>query len=362
MNLTKKLDEIEEKLGEISDRLGDPEVLKDQAAYRELARAHAELSIVVDKYREYKQVLGELEEARNMRKETEDPEMEEFLRSEIEKLESAEVNLNEELQLLLIPADPRDEKNVIVEIRAGAGGDEAALFGGDLFRMYSRYAESQGWRVEPLSSSPSELGGFKEVIFAVKGKGAYSKLKYESGVHRVQRIPVTESGGRIHTSTATVAVLPEAEEVELEIDPADLRIDIFRSTGPGGQSVNTTDSAVRITHVPTGVVVSCQDEKSQLQNKEKALRILRARLLKTEQERQQREQAAERRSQVGTGDRSERIRTYNYPQGRVTDHRIGLTLYNLEGILDGGISEFIDTLRATDNAEKLKELSTSLAG
>ncbi len=362
MNLTKKLDEIEEKLGEINARLGDPEVLKDQAAYRELARAHAELSVVVDKYREYKQVLSELEEARQMLKDNDDAEMEEFLRGEIEKLEAAEASLSEELQLLLIPADPRDEKNVIVEIRAGAGGDEAALFASDLFRMYSRYAESQGWRVEPLSSSPSELGGFKEVIFAVKGKGAYSKLKYESGVHRVQRIPVTESGGRIHTSTSTVAVLPEAEEVELEIDPADLRIDIFRSTGPGGQSVNTTDSAVRITHVPTGVVVSCQDEKSQLQNKEKALRILRARLLKTEQERQQREQAAERRSQVGTGDRSERIRTYNYPQGRVTDHRIGLTLHNLEGVLDGGISEFIDTLRATDNAEKLKELSTSLAG
>jgi peptide chain release factor 1 len=362
MDLTKKLDEIEEKLGQVNERLGDPEVLKDQATYRELARVHSELAVVVEKYREFKHVRSELDEDRKMLKEADDAEMEEFLRGEIETLETREAILEEELKLLLIPADPRDEKNVIVEIRAGAGGDEAALFGGDLFRMYSRYAESQGWRVEPLSSSPSELGGFKEVIFAVKGKGAYSQLKFESGVHRVQRIPVTESGGRIHTSTATVAVLAEAEEVELDIDPADLRIDIFRSTGPGGQSVNTTDSAVRITHVPTGVVVSCQDEKSQLQNKEKALRILRARLLKTEQERQQREQAAERRSQVGTGDRSERIRTYNYPQGRVTDHRIGLTLYNLEGVLDGGISEFIDTLRATDNAEKLKELSTSLAG
>ncbi len=362
MNLTKKLDEIEEKLGEVNERLGDPEVLKDQAAYRELARAHAELSAIVDRYREFKSVRSELTEARKMLKETGDTEMEDFLRGEIETLEAREASLNEELKLLLIPADPRDEKNVIVEIRAGAGGDEAALFAGDLFRMYSRYAESHGWRVEPLSSSPSELGGFKEVIFDVKGKGAYSRLKFESGVHRVQRIPVTESGGRIHTSTATVAVLPEAEEVELEIDPADIRIDIFRSTGPGGQSVNTTDSAVRITHLPTGVVVSCQDEKSQLQNKEKALRILRARLLKTEQERQQREQAAERRSQVGTGDRSERIRTYNYPQGRVTDHRVGLTLHNLEGVLDGGISEFIDALRATDNAEKLKELSTTQAG
>ncbi len=362
MNLTDKLDEIEAKLAEVNERLGDPETLKDQGSYRDLARAHSELSVVVDKYREFKQVLSELEEARKMLKENDDAEMEEFLRTEIAGLEERETALDEELKLLLIPADPRDEKNVIVEIRAGAGGDEAALFGGDLFRMYSHYAESQGWRVETLSSSPSDMGGFKEVIFAVKGQGAYSKLKYESGVHRVQRIPVTESGGRIHTSTATVAVLPEAEEVELEIDPADLRIDIFRSTGPGGQSVNTTDSAVRITHVPTGVVVSCQDEKSQLQNKEKALRILRARLLKTEQERQQREQAAERRSQVGTGDRSERIRTYNYPQGRVTDHRIGLTLYNLEGILNGGISEFIDTLRANDNAEKLKELSTTLAG
>ncbi len=362
MDITKKLDRIEERLEEVNRRLGDPEVLKDQAAYRELTRLHSELGVVVDRYREFKRVRGELEDARHMRKEAEDPEMEEFLRGEIETLEMREAELHEELKLLLIPADPRDEKNVIVEIRAGAGGDEAALFAGDLFRMYSRYAESQRWRVEPLSSSPSELGGFKEVIFAVKGKGAYSRLKFESGVHRVQRIPVTESGGRIHTSTATVAVLPEAEEVELEIDPADLRIDIFRSTGPGGQSVNTTDSAVRITHVPTGVVVSCQDEKSQLQNKEKALRILRARLLKTEQERQQREMAAERRSQVGTGDRSERIRTYNYPQGRVTDHRIGLTVHNLEGVLDGGISEFIDALRASENAEKLKELSSSPAG
>jgi peptide chain release factor 1 len=362
MDILKRLDEMEARLAEVNERLGDPDVLKDQSAYRELTRVHSELAEVVGRYHDFKSVRGELQEAAQMLREAHDPEMEEFLREEQARLLQRESELEEQLKLMLIPPDPRDAKNVILEIRAGAGGDEAALFAADLLRMYTRYAEGHGWKVEPLSSSPSELGGFREVIFEIKGKGAYSQLKFESGVHRVQRIPVTESGGRIHTSTATVAVLPEAEEVEVQIDPADLRVDIFRSTGPGGQSVNTTDSAVRITHVPTGVVVSCQDEKSQLQNKEKALRILRARLLKTEQERQQREQAAERRSQVGTGDRSERIRTYNFPQGRVTDHRIGLTLHNLEGILAGGISEFIEALQAADNAEKLQELSASLSG
>ncbi|MHB8780279.1 MAG: peptide chain release factor 1 [Candidatus Geothermincolia bacterium] len=355
--MTARLDEMEARLDDVNRRLGDPEVSKDQSAYRDLGRLRAELAEVVDLYRDFKSVVAQLADAEQMLKEARDAEMEEFLREEMAGLQSQRASLEERLELLLIPRDPRDAKDVIVEIRAGAGGDEASLFAGDLARMYMRYAEAQGWKTEPLSSSPSDMGGFKEVIFEVRGRGAYSRLKFESGVHRVQRIPVTESGGRIHTSTATVAVLPEAEEVEVELDPNDLRIDIFRSTGPGGQSVNTTDSAVRITHVPTGVVVSCQDEKSQLQNKEKALRILRARLLRVEQERQQREQAEARRAQVGTGDRSERIRTYNFPQGRVTDHRVGVTLHNLEAVLSGEINDFIDALQSAENAEKLKELS-----
>ena len=293
---------------------------------------------------------------RSLLKEERDPEMQDFLRDSLREAEGRAGELEERIKVLLLPVDPRDRKDVIMEIRAGAGGEEAGLFAGDLYRMYTRYAERRGWRTEPLSSSPSELGGFKEVIFSVRGEGAYSRLKFESGVHRVQRIPVTESGGRIHTSTATVAVLPEAEEVEVDIDPADLRVDVFRSTGPGGQSVNTTDSAVRITHLPTGVVVTCQDEKSQLQNREKAMRILRARLLRMEQERQRREQAEERRSQVGTGDRSERIRTYNFPQGRVTDHRIGMTLYRLEEVLDGDLDELIEALATADRAERLAEM------
>jgi peptide chain release factor 1 len=314
---------------------------------------------IVNKYREYRRVSGELEEARSMLKDEHESEMEEYLKGERQESEGKLARLEEELRHLLLPRDPRDEKNVIMEIRAGTGGEEAGLFAGELYRMYTRYAESRRWKVEPLSSNPSDLGGFKEVIFEIKGKGAYSRLKYESGVHRVQRIPVTESGGRIHTSAATVAVLPEAEEVEVEIGSNDLKVDVYRSTGPGGQSVNTTDSAVRVTHVPSGLVVSCQDEKSQLQNKEKALRILRARLLKTEQDRQQREQAEERRSQVGTGDRSERIRTYNYPQGRMTDHRIGLTLYRLDAILEGDIDEIIESLAAHDRAERLRQLVVS---
>ncbi len=291
-----------------------------------------------------------------MLREEQDPEMLDFLRDSLQAAEGRSEELEREIKIMLLPPDPRDEKDVIMEIRAGAGGEEAGLFAGDLYRMYTRYADRRGWKTEILSSSPSELGGFKEIIFSVRGKGAYSRMKYESGVHRVQRIPVTESGGRIHTSTATVAVLPEAEEVEVNIDPADLRVDVFRSTGPGGQSVNTTDSAVRMTHIPTGVVVSCQDEKSQLQNREKALRILRARLLRTEQERQQREQAEERRSQVGTGDRSERIRTYNFPQGRISDHRVGLTVHRLEDVLDGELEEIIDTLASADRAERLAEI------
>lgn len=356
MGFMDKLNDIENTYRELEEQLSQPEVYQDRQRYAELARSHAELSEVVAHMREYREAMRETEEARELLQEDQDAEMQQFLRDSLREAEDRAEELESKIKALLLPTDPRDVKDVIMEIRAGAGGEEAGLFAGDLYRMYGRYADRRGWRMEVLSTSPSDLGGFKEVIFSVRGKGAYSKLKYESGVHRVQRVPVTESGGRIHTSTATVAVLPEAEEVEVNIDPSDLRIDVFRSTGPGGQSVNTTDSAVRVTHLPSGVVVSCQDEKSQLQNREKALRILRARLLTMEQERMQREQAEERRSQVGTGDRSERIRTYNFPQGRVTDHRIGLTLYNLDLVLDGDLEEVIDALASADKSEQLKEL------
>jgi peptide chain release factor 1 len=359
MDLKPKLDEIERTYEDLNTKLADPEVYQDQQRYQALSKTHADMAEIVNKYREHRKILQELEDARSMLKEEHEHDMEEYLKSEMEEAEGKLTSLEEELRYMLLPRDVLDDKNVIMEIRAGTGGEEAGLFAGELYRMYTRYAESRRWKVESLSSSPSDLGGFKEIIFEVKGKGAYSRLKYESGVHRVQRIPVTESGGRIHTSAATVAVLPEAEDVEVEIGPNDLKVDVYRSTGPGGQSVNTTDSAVRITHVPTGLVVSCQDEKSQLQNKEKALRILRARLLKNEQDRQQQEQAETRRSQVGTGDRSERIRTYNYPQGRMTDHRIGLTLYRLESILEGDIDEIIESLAAYDRAERLKQLATT---
>jgi len=356
MGFLERLEEIENNYNDLERQLSQPGVYDNRQRYTELARAHADLADVVSSLREYREAIHEAQDARDMLEEEQDEEMLDFLRDSLRAAESRSQELERKIKLMLVPADPRDAKDVIVEIRAGAGGEEAGLFAGDLYRMYTRYADRRGWKNETLSSSPSELGGFKEIIFSLRGKGAYSRMKYESGVHRVQRIPVTESGGRIHTSTATVAVLPEAEEVEVTIDPSDLRIDVFRSTGPGGQSVNTTDSAVRITHEPTGVVVSCQDEKSQLQNREKALRILRARLLREEQERQQKEQAEERRSQVGTGDRSERIRTYNFPQGRVSDHRVGLTLYRLEEILDGDLEEIIEALASADRAEKLAEI------
>ncbi len=355
MGFSERLAEIERDYQDLERQLAQPEVYEDRQRYAELARSHAELAEVMGALREYREAEREAQEAGEMLREEEDPEMLAFLRDSQLAAKARVEELEQRMKVMLLPVDPRDAKDVIMEIRAGAGGQEAGLFAGDLYRMYARYADRRGWKTEVLSSSPSELGGFKEIIFSVKGKGAYSRMKYESGVHRVQRIPVTESGGRIHTSTATTAVLPEAEEVEVTINPADLRIDVFRSTGPGGQSVNTTDSAVRVTHVPTGVVVSCQDEKSQLQNREKALRILRARLLRTEQERQQREQAEERRSQVGTGDRSERIRTYNFPQGRISDHRIGLTVHRLEDVLDGDLEEIIETLAATDRASRLAE-------
>ncbi|MBO8142660.1 MAG: peptide chain release factor 1 [Firmicutes bacterium] len=354
-----KLEELEARFKDLEARLGDPEVLKDRDLLQKYAKAHAELADVVARYREFKQVGEEMVATRAMLEEKLEPELKELARQELSRLKERREALERELRVLLLPKDPNDEKNIIVEIRAGTGGEEAALFAADLFRMYTRYAEERGWRVEMMSSNSTELGGFKEVVFMVHGRGAYSRLKYESGVHRVQRVPVTEAGGRIHTSTATVAVLPEAEEVDVEIRPEDLRIDVFRSGGHGGQSVNTTDSAIRITHLPTGLVVTCQDERSQLQNREKAMRVLRARLLDLRRREQEAEVAAARRSQVGTGERSERIRTYNFPQGRMTDHRIGLTLYRLDSVLQGDLDEVIDALAAADQAERLERLEAA---
>jgi peptide chain release factor 1 len=352
--MLEKLDFITDKYRDLSEKIADPEIIADNQTWTKYVREHADLEPIVQKYQEYKQTARELSEAKEMLKDSMDKDMEEMVKEEIAGLTEAKERLEEELKVLLIPKDPNDERNVIMEIRAGTGGDEAALFAGDLFRMYNRYAERHGWKAEIISSSPNDLGGFKEVIFMLEGKGAYSRLKFESGVHRVQRVPTTESSGRIHTSASTVAVLPEAKDVDIDINPNDLRIDVYRSSGHGGQSVNTTDSAVRVTHIPTGMVVTCQDEKSQLKNKEKALKVLKARLLDMEIERQNAEIAQSRKSQVGSGDRSERIRTYNFPQGRVTDHRIGLTMYQLENFLDGDIDEMIDSLITSDQAAKLK--------
>ncbi|MEW6227589.1 MAG: peptide chain release factor 1 [Bacillota bacterium] len=351
-----RLDALEQRYEELEGMLADPEVVADQERFQKSARAHASLEDIVTKYRQYKKTRAEIKEARDMLDAGTDAELHEFLQAELERLRADEGRLERDLKLLLLPKDPNDEKDVIVEIRAGTGGEEAALFAADLMRMYSRYAEQHGWQMEIMSSNPTDLGGFKEAILSVQGRGAYSRLKYESGVHRVQRVPTTEAGGRIHTSTATVAVLPEAEEVEVEIRPEDLRIDVYRSTGHGGQSVNTTDSAVRITHLPTGMVVTCQDEKSQLKNKEKALRVLRARLLDKFQSEQKAEVDEARRMQVGTGERSERIRTYNFPQNRVTDHRIGLTLYKLGQVLEGDLDEIIAALITVDQSERLKRI------
>jgi peptide chain release factor 1 len=347
-----RLKEMEARFEQIELELVDPSVAARPDELRALGKEHAELKPVVGSWRRYRRASDDLDEARAMLADATDEERS-YLEGEIRQQQATIEQLEKELTESLVPRDPNDDRDVIIEIRAGAGGDEAGLFAADLYRMYTRYADSHGFKTEVLSSNESGIGGFKEVIFAVKGKGAYSRLKMEAGVHRVQRVPVTESGGRIHTSTAGVLVLPEADEVEVEIDPSDLRIDVYRSSGPGGQSVNTTDSAVRIKHLPTGVEVSCQDEKSQLQNKAKAMRILRARLLQIEQEKQLEQMAAERRSQVRTGDRSERIRTYNFPDNRVTDHRIGFTTHKLQEILEGGLDELVDALLAADREQVL---------
>ncbi|MHB9111204.1 MAG: peptide chain release factor 1 [Thermoleophilia bacterium] len=348
--------EIEEKYNQLNEELSEPGVHDDRQHYAELAKAHSDLQpayTLVTQYREAETSLAEAEEMLAGDGEVEQ-EMREFLKEEIHSSREAIGRLAEEIRVSMLETDPNDDKDVIIEIRGGAGGDEASLFAGELLRMYAKHAENKRFKTEILSSSPTEMGGFKEAIMEVTGKGAYSVFKYESGVHRVQRIPVTESGGRIHTSTATVAVLPEVEELEVEIDPNDVRVDIFRSSGPGGQSVNTTDSAVRLTHEPTGLVVSMQDEKSQLQNKIAAMKVLRARLYEMKLAEQQKELADQRKSQVGTGDRSQKIRTYNFPQGRVTDHRVGLTLHKLEAILQGDIDDFTEALAAQDRAEQLK--------
>ena len=348
----KKLEELEKKYKELNKNLSDPKIIANQSKFQECAKMHSDISKTVLKYKEYKGIIKEIEENSKLFLEEKDVEFKDLINEELEKLKEKKLNLEIELKELIFPKDPYDKKNCIVEVRAGAGGDEAALFAGDLFRMYSRFAENNGWKTEAMSSNPTGIGGFKEIIFSIIGKEVYGKLKHESGVHRVQRVPVTESSGRIHTSTVTVAILPEVEEVELEISPNDLKIDRFRSTGPGGQSVNTTDSAIRITHIPTGLVVTCQDEKSQHKNKAKALKILRARLLDMAEREKHEELAKKRKSQVGTGDRSERIRTYNFPQNRITDHRIGLNLHNLEEVLEGNLNDLVANL-----SEKLKKSS-----
>jgi len=347
------LEGVEERFQEIENLLGDPDIIKDQVTYQKHVREHAELNKIVTVYRAYKKILADIEESQALLQDG-DADIKELAREELAELRRREDELEQDLRLRLLPKDPNDEKNVVLEIRAGTGGEEAALFAADLFRMYGRYAESRNWKVEVLTHHPTGVGGMKEIIALVQGRGAYSALKYESGTHRVQRVPTTETQGRIHTSAVTVAVLPEAEDVEVEIDPGDLKVDVFRSSGPGGQSVNTTDSAVRITHLPSGLVVTCQDEKSQLKNKNKALKVLRARLLDRMTSEQDEERSQQRKNQVGSGDRSERIRTYNYPQGRVTDHRIGLTLYRLENILQGDIQEIVQELATHYQSQALQ--------
>jgi len=353
-----KLKGVEERFLEIEKQLSDPGIVNDRQAYQKLIREHAELNKIVSVFKEYQKVLQGIEDSTELLQDS-DPEIKNLAREELSALDQNKDRLEDDLKKLLLPRDPNDDKNVIVEIRAGTGGEEAALFAGDLFKMYTRYAEIRKWQVEVMAQHLTGVGGFKEIIALVHGKGAYSQFKYESGIHRVQRVPTTEAQGRIHTSAVTVAVLPEAEEVDVQIDPSDLKIDVYRSTGPGGQSVNTTDSAVRITHLPSGLVVTCQDEKSQLKNKNKALKVLRARLLDQITQEQNEKRSEERKSQVGSGDRSGRIRTYNFPQGRVTDHRIGLTLYKLDDVLAGNLSEFIDELTTYFQAQALQNAQTS---
>lgn len=350
-----RLNKMETVFNELTEKISDPNIIADQSSWREYTKKHAGMQETIDVYSEYKQVLQQIKDNRELLEAGGlDQEMEELVKADLGELEDKEEELKTRLQILLLPKDPNDDKNVLLEIRGGTGGEEAALFAGDLMRMYSRYAENQGWRIDIMSSNITDIGGVKEVVLLIEGRGAYSRLKYESGVHRVQRVPETESGGRIHTSAATVAVLPEAEEVDIDIKEADIRVDIFCSSGPGGQSVNTTKSAIRLTHIPTGLVVSCQDEKSQIKNKDKAMKVLRSRLMEKAMEEQQGQQASTRKSMVGSGDRSERIRTYNFPQGRVTDHRIGLTSYKLEYVLQGELEEFIEALINADQAEQLK--------
>jgi peptide chain release factor 1 len=349
-----KLEDIAKRRDELNSLLSDPEVVQDNELFQKYAKEHAEIDPLVSKFNEYKKAQSELEGGREILAETEDKEMREMAQAEVDELEQRSSEIMQELTVLLLPKDPDDEKNIIIEIRAGTGGDEAALFGSDLFTMYTRFAEAQRWSVEVLSSSESSVGGFKEVIAQVTGKGAYSQFKFESGVHRVQRVPKTETQGRIHTSTVTVAVLPEAKEVEIDIEEKDLRIDVFRASGPGGQSVNTTDSAVRVTHIPTGMVATCQDGKSQHKNKAKALTVLRSRLYEKMLSEQQSERSENRRSQIGSGERSEKIRTYNFPQGRITDHRIGLTIYQLDTVLGGDLAMLVEPIAAHFQAEALQ--------
>ena len=350
-----KLSFIENQHEELAAKISDPAVMENMDEWRKLSKEYADMTPIVEKYKEYKSNKNNIDESMELLSDpSTDKDFKELLNDEIKTSKENIARIEEELKILLLPKDPNDDKNVIIEIRGGAGGDEAALFAGDLYRMYSMYAESKHWKTEIMNANEIGIGGFKEISFMVEGQGAYSRLKFESGVHRVQRVPETESQGRIQTSTATVAVLPEAEEVDFEINPADLQIDTFRSSGAGGQHINKTESAIRITHLPTGVVVECQDERSQFKNKDKAMKVLRSRLYEAELEKQQKQIAADRKSQVGTGDRSERIRTYNYQQGRITDHRIGLTLYKLESFMNGDLDEMIDALITTDQSEKLK--------
>lgn len=354
--MLQKLDFLEDKYRDLNHKISDPEIINRTNEWQKYVKEHAEIQPIVNKYREYKEAMEGIKESKEMLNDKLEDDFREMVKEELNELTNKSKELEEEIKFLLIPKDPNDDKNVIVEVRAGAGGDEAGIFAGNLFRMYSRYAENQRWKVDIMNTSTQGVGGFKEIVFMIKGKGAYSKLKYESGVHRVQRIPATESGGRIHTSTATVAVLPEVDDVEVNINMNEVRVDVYRSSGNGGQSVNTTDSAVRLTHEPTGTVVAMQDEKSQLKNKEKAFKVLKARIYEKQNAERSAEIAEDRKSQVGTGDRSERIRTYNYPQGRITDHRINVTLYKLDSFLEGNIEEMLDALSTSDQTEKLKNI------